>query len=79
MNLIAVKVFGEAEFWFSMIKITLIVGLIVTAVVMLFLGFQLPSHAYRRRGRHGLRRHREPDEHHRRLPARAERLDELLA
>ena len=43
INLIAVKVFGEAEFWFSMIKITLIVGLIVTAVVMLFLGFSYPA------------------------------------
>ena len=43
INLIAVKVFGEAEFWFSMIKITLIVGLIVTAVVMLFLGFHYPA------------------------------------
>ena len=39
INLIAVKVFGEAEFWFSMIKITLIVGLIVTAIVMLIIGF----------------------------------------
>ena len=36
VNLIAVKVFGEAEFWFSMIKITLIVGLIATAVVMVW-------------------------------------------
>ena len=43
VNLIAVRVFGEAEFWFSMIKITLIVGLIVTAVVMLFLGFHYPA------------------------------------
>ena len=43
INLIAVKVFGEAEFWFSMIKITLIVGLIVTAVVMLVVGFHYPS------------------------------------
>ena len=43
INLIAVKVFGEVEFWFSMIKITLIVGLIVTAVVMLFLGFSYPA------------------------------------
>ena len=79
VNLIAVRVFGEAEFWFSMIKITLIVGLIVTAVVMLFLGFQLPDHAYRRRGWHGLRRHRKPEKHHRRIPTRAERLDELPA
>ena len=43
VNLIAVKVFGEAEFWFSMIKITLIVGLIVTAIVMLCIGFTYPS------------------------------------
>lgn len=35
VNLIAVKFFGEAEFWFSMIKITLIIGMIVTAIVML--------------------------------------------
>ena len=43
INLIAVKVFGEAEFWFSMIKITLIVGLIATAVVMLVIGFHYPA------------------------------------
>ena len=43
INLIAVKVFGEAEFWFSMIKITLIVGLIVTAIVMLIIGFSYPA------------------------------------
>jgi len=43
VNLIAVKVFGEAEFWFSMIKITLIVGLIATAVVMLVIGFHYPA------------------------------------
>ena len=35
--------FGEAEFWFSMIKITLIVGLIVTAIVMLIIGFSYPA------------------------------------
>ncbi len=40
INLIAVKVFGEAEFWFSMIKITLIVVMIVTAVVMLIAGYK---------------------------------------
>lgn len=39
LNLCAVKAFGEAEFWFSMIKITLIVAMIVTAVVMLVIGF----------------------------------------
>ncbi len=43
VNLIAVKVFGEAEFWFSMIKITLIVGMMVTAVVMVIIHFHYPA------------------------------------
>ncbi len=40
INLIAVNVFGEAEFWFSMIKITLILAMIATAVVMLVIGYR---------------------------------------
>ena len=43
VNLIAVKVFGEVEFWFSMIKITLIGAMIVTAVVMIVIGYQYPA------------------------------------
>ena len=43
INLIAVKAFGEAEFWFSMIKITLIVAMIVTAVVMVVIHYHYPS------------------------------------
>ena len=43
VNLIAVKVFGEVEFWFSMIKITLIVAMIVTAVVMIVIGYHYPA------------------------------------
>ena len=43
INLIAVKVFGEVEFWFSMIKITLIVAMIVTAVVMVVVGYHYPA------------------------------------
>ncbi|KFI68098.1 Amino acid permease [Bifidobacterium magnum] len=39
VNLSAVKVFGEAEFWFAMIKITLICAMIATAVVMLVIGY----------------------------------------
>ncbi|WP_241218906.1 amino acid permease [Bifidobacterium dolichotidis] len=39
LNTCAVKMFGETEFWFSMIKITLIIAMIVTAVVMLIIGF----------------------------------------
>lgn len=39
VNLIAVKVFGETEFWFSMIKITLIIGMIITAAVMVIINF----------------------------------------
>lgn len=43
INLVAVKVFGETEFWFSMIKITLILAMIVTAVVMVIVGFRYPA------------------------------------
>ena len=43
VNLIAVKVFGEVEFWFSMIKITLIVAMIVTAAVMVVIGYHYQS------------------------------------
>ncbi|TCD54184.1 amino acid permease [Alloscardovia theropitheci] len=43
VNLIAVKVFGEAEFWFSMIKIALIIGLILTAAVMVIIHFHYPA------------------------------------
>lgn len=43
VNLIAVKVFGEAEFWFAMIKIALIVGLILTATAMLVVNFSYPE------------------------------------
>lgn len=43
VNLIAVKVFGETEFWFSMIKITLILAMIVTAVVMVAINYHYPA------------------------------------
>ncbi|GAD16242.1 amino acid permease [Lentilactobacillus otakiensis] len=36
VNLIAAKVFGEAEFWFALIKIVAIVALIVTGLFMMF-------------------------------------------
>ncbi|MFI1830014.1 amino acid permease [Streptomyces sp. NPDC020412] len=38
-NLISVKLFGEIEFWFSMIKVTAIVGMILICVGILTLGF----------------------------------------
>jgi len=37
-NLISVKVFGEFEFWFSMIKVVTIVGAIVLGVVVIVFG-----------------------------------------
>ncbi|MFU0531932.1 amino acid permease [Gardnerella vaginalis] len=43
INLVAVKLFGETEFWFSMIKITLIVALIATAAVMVIIGYHYPA------------------------------------
>nr|WP_171011227.1 amino acid permease [Streptococcus pseudoporcinus] len=42
VNLIAVKIFGETEFWFAMIKIVAIIALIATAGFMIATGFQTP-------------------------------------
>jgi D-serine/D-alanine/glycine transporter len=39
LNLIAVRLFGEIEFWFALIKIIAIVSLIAVAVVMIASGF----------------------------------------
>ncbi|MDR0200367.1 MAG: amino acid permease [Streptococcaceae bacterium] len=39
LNTLNAKFFGETEFWFGMIKIAAIVGMIVTAVIMLFGNF----------------------------------------
>lgn len=38
-NLISVKIFGEVEFWFSMVKVTAIIGMIVIGLGVLTLGF----------------------------------------
>ncbi|WP_371481322.1 amino acid permease [Kitasatospora sp. NBC_00315] len=38
-NLISVRLFGEIEFWFSMVKVTAIVGMILIGVGVLTLGF----------------------------------------
>ncbi|MFF2654024.1 amino acid permease [Streptomyces sp. NPDC058045] len=39
VNLISVKLFGELEFWFSMVKVTAIVGMILICLGVLTLGF----------------------------------------
>ena len=43
VNLIAVKVFGEVEFWFGMIKIVTILALIATAIFMVMTNFETPA------------------------------------
>ncbi|OAT37058.1 D-serine/D-alanine/glycine transporter [Proteus myxofaciens] len=43
LNLATVKLFGEMEFWFSMIKITAIVSLIIVGVILISIGFQSPA------------------------------------
>ena len=43
VNLIAVKVFGEVEFWFGMIKIVTILALIATAIFMVMTNFKTPA------------------------------------
>lgn len=42
VNVVAVAVFGEVEFWFGMIKIIAILALIATAIFMVLTGFQTP-------------------------------------
>lgn len=39
INIIGVKVYGEAEFWFSLIKVLAIVALIIFGAAMIFFGF----------------------------------------
>ena len=43
VNLIAVKVFGEVEFWFGMIKIITILALIATGIFMVTTNFETPA------------------------------------
>jgi len=43
LNLATVKLFGEMEFWFAMIKIVAIVSLIIVGVVMVMMNFQSPT------------------------------------
>lgn len=43
LNLLAVKLFGEIEFWFAIIKIVAIVALIGVGVVMVLAHFQAPD------------------------------------
>ncbi|KAK3393291.1 amino acid permease/ SLC12A domain-containing protein [Podospora didyma] len=42
LNIIAVEVFGEAEFWFASIKLITIIGLVITALVIMLGG--APNH-----------------------------------
>ncbi|MCF2706685.1 amino acid permease [Arcanobacterium haemolyticum] len=40
MNLLTVKLFGELEFWFALIKLVAIAALVVTAIIMIVTGFE---------------------------------------
>lgn len=40
LNLLTVKLFGELEFWFALIKVITILALIVMGIVLLVIGFQ---------------------------------------
>lgn len=43
LNLATVKMFGEMEFWFAMVKIVAIVALIVVGLVMIAMHFKSPT------------------------------------
>lgn len=40
LNLLTVKLFGELEFWFAIIKVITIIALIIVGIVLLVIGFQ---------------------------------------
>lgn len=40
LNLLTVKLFGELEFWFAIIKVVTIIALIVVGIVLIVIGFQ---------------------------------------
>jgi len=42
LNVVAVRLFGEIEFWFALIKVVAILALIVVAIVMLVIMFHSP-------------------------------------
>lgn len=43
LNLVAVRAFGEAEFWFALIKVITILALIAVGVILVVTGFTSPS------------------------------------
>ncbi|MEH7502595.1 amino acid permease [Neobacillus drentensis] len=43
LNLLTVKLFGELEFWFALIKVITILALIIIGVILLIIGFQTDS------------------------------------
>jgi D-serine/D-alanine/glycine transporter len=43
LNLLTVKLFGELEFWFALIKVITILALIIIGVILLVIGFQTDS------------------------------------
>lgn len=43
LNMLAVRLFGEMEFWFALIKIVAILALVVTTVVLVLTYFQAPT------------------------------------
>lgn len=45
LNLLSVKVFGELEFWFSIVKVGAIVAMIVGGIAIIIFGFSVAPHA----------------------------------
>ncbi|MBJ9974197.1 amino acid permease [Pseudomonas sp. S75] len=43
LNMLAVKLFGEVEFWFAIIKIVAIVAMIMTAFILIGMSYQSPE------------------------------------
>jgi amino acid transporter, AAT family len=52
-NLVSVKMFGEFEFWFAIIKVVAIIGMIVLGILMIFAGFGGPATGFSNLWAHG--------------------------
>lgn len=43
LNLVAVRLFGELEFWFALIKVVAIIALVVVGIVLIAMAFRSPN------------------------------------
>lgn len=53
INLVSVRLFGEFEFWFALVKVLAVIGMIVLGVALIFLGLGGPATGFHNLWAHG--------------------------